>query len=138
MSRRADVRIWSVLFLLFGCASSGTAVPGAGVGSERMSDPDFILRDEIVSSNANSAYALVRDRRPQWLQTRGLTTVRQAAGQDGIKVYMDNARLGDLDAMRGVGLASVEYLQFFTAREATQRWGAGHLNGAILISTQPR
>jgi hypothetical protein len=103
-----------------------------------MSDPDYILREEIDRSTARSAYELVRNHRPQWLQTRGLTTLRQAAGQDGIEVYMDNARLGDVQAMRQVTLAAIQYLRFFTASEATQRWGGGHLNGAILISTRPR
>lgn len=103
-----------------------------------MGDPDIILREEILDSNARSAYDLVRSVRPQWLQTRGITTVRQLAGEDGIQVYMDNARMGNVAAMRSVTLGSVEYLQFFTAPEATQRWGGGHLNGAILISTRPR
>lgn len=103
-----------------------------------MSNPDYILRQEIEESSARTAYHLVQTRRPQWLQTRGFTTARQAAGQDGIRVYMDNARLGGVDEMRRVPLAAAEYLRFLSAREATQRWGSGHMSGAILISTQPR
>lgn len=134
MSRRVKVSGPWLFVLIAACAASGTRAPGQG--SQPMGDPDFILREEIDESNARSAYDLVRNLRPQWLRTRGLTTLRQAAGQDGIKVYMDNARLQDLDAMRNVTLGSVEYLRFFSASEATQRWGGGHLNGAILISTR--
>jgi len=103
-----------------------------------MSDPDFILREEIDGSTARSAHELVRNLRPQWLQTRGLTTARQAGGRDGSKVYLDNARLENVEEMRLVALASIVYLRFFNASEATYRWGAVHLNGAILLSTRPR
>ena len=136
MSRRASIFANLSLVILAACGTSGSQVPGGG--AQRMGDPDFILREEIDRSTARSAHELVRNHRPQWLQTRGITTFRQAAGQDGIKVYMDNARLENVDAMRRVTLSSIVYLRFFTASEATQRWGGGHLNGAILLSTQPR
>jgi hypothetical protein len=103
-----------------------------------MGDPDVITREEIEESTAVTAYDLVANLRPQWLRTRGISTLAQAAGAEDIVVYMNNARLGFPDAMRRVPLGAVQYLQFFTAREATHRWGAGHLHGAILISTQRR
>jgi hypothetical protein len=97
-----------------------------------------ITREEIEESTAATAYDLVLNERPQWLRTRGLSTLAQAAGAEDIVVYMNNARLGFRDAMRRVPLGAVQYLEFFGAREATYRWGAGHLHGAILISTQRR
>lgn len=122
--------------LLAACASSGSGVPGAG--ENPMSDPDYILREEILDSNISVAYDLVRNRRPQWLQTRGVSNVRQLAGQQGIVVYRDNFRMGDVEALRTMGLGDVLYLRFLSASEATQRWGANHMNGAILVSTRPR
>ncbi len=118
--------------LLVSCAA-----PGAG-GSSRRGDPSVITRDEIDASGATVAYDLVQSLRPQWIITRGLTNMAHAGGTDGIRVYMDNARLGLPASMREVTLGSVQYLRFFTATEATQRWGTGHLHGAILISTQSR
>jgi hypothetical protein len=103
-----------------------------------LGDPDVITREEIEESTAATAYDLVLNLRSQWLRTRGISTLAQAAGAEDIVVYMDNARLGSRDAMRRVPLGAVQYLQFFSAREATHRWGAGHLHGAILISTQRR
>ena len=126
-------RIWPLLVLLAGCASSaGTSQPGVG-------DPGIITREQIEGNRgATNAYQLVSSLRPQWLVTRGLTNLRQAAGEEDIVIYMDNARLGYREAMRRVPLGSVQYLEFFSAREATQRWGGGHLHGAILISTLDR
>jgi hypothetical protein len=67
-----------------------------------------------------------------------LTNLRQAAGEEDIVIYMDNARLGYREELRRVALASVQYVEFFSASAATQRWGGGHLHGAILISTRGR
>lgn len=110
----------------------------AGAPASRLGDSDIITREEIEESTAATAYDLVLNLRPQWLRTRGISTLAQAAGEEDIIVYMNNARLGFRDAMRQVPLGAVQYLQFFSAREATHRWGAGHLHGAILISTQRR
>ena len=98
----------------------------------------MLTRDEIDDSSAGTAYELVRSLRPQWLRTRGLTNLAQAAGAESIVIYLDNARLGPPDNLRRVPLGAVQYLRFFTAPEATLRWGGGHLHGAILISTQSR
>ena len=117
-----------IALLLVACATTPPAV--------RRGDRDFIGREEIEQSDARNALDLVKVLRPQWLDTRGVSTFKQAAGEEGIVVYMDNARMGLPDSMGEISLASVRYLRFFNAAQATQRWGSGHLHGAILISTQ--
>jgi hypothetical protein len=119
-------------WVLAGCATAG-APP-----AENLGNPDVILVEEIQASNSRSVYELVQTRRPQWFVLRGMTTLAQAAGEEDIMVYLNNAHLGFRDALLRVPLAGVEYVQFFSAREATQRWGGGHLHGAILVSTQRR
>lgn len=128
---------WPALVLLL-LAMATSSCRSAGAPGSRLGDPDILTREEIEKSTAATVYDLVQNHRPQWLRTRGLANLAQAAGEEDIVVYMDNARLGFRDAMRRVPLGAVQYVQFFTAREATYRWGAGHLHGAILISTQRR
>jgi hypothetical protein len=122
------------------CASSSDPVPGEGANMGRpMGNPDLILRQEIDETlSAQNAMQLIQSVRPQWLITRGIANLRQATGEEDIVVYMDNARLGYREALRRVPLGGVRYLEFFDARRATQRWGSGHLHGAIFISTQER
>ena len=124
-----------LMTLLVSCVASASA-PGAGSG--RLGDPNLLTRDEIDGSSARTAYELVQSERPQWLVTRGLTNLAQAVGAEDIVIYLDNARLGNRETMRRVTLGAVQYLRFFRAPEATQRWGGGHLHGAILISTRNR
>jgi hypothetical protein len=121
--------------VLAGCASGSSG----GGGESPMGNTDVIAREEIDrTGSAQNAFQLIQSVRPQWLITRGITNLRQAAGEEDIVVYMDNARLGYRDALRRVPLGGVRYLEFFDARRATQRWGGGHIHGAILISTRDR
>ena len=116
--------------LLVSCAAPGAQIAPLG-------DPDVLTRDEIDDSSARTAYELVQSLRPQWLITRGQRSLQQPA-EASIVIYLDNARLGAPDSMQGVALGAVRYLRFFSAPEATLRWGGGHVYGAILISTQNR
>lgn len=122
------------------CATAGTGAAG--------SDRDLILRDEIRESSAANVYELVRTLRPQWLRARGTQNLPAKIGSEGtgagvgealgqeVVVYLDNARMGGRSALQGISLSSVQYIRRFDAAAATHRWGAGHTQGAILVSTQ--
>jgi len=128
--RRGTCRALGAVLALAACATSGAPPEGS------FGDPDVIAVSEMQESNARTVYELIQTRRPQWFVTRGMTTLAQAAGEEDIMVYLDNAHLGFRDSLQRVPLAGVEYVRFFNAREATQRWGGGHLHGAILVSTR--
>jgi hypothetical protein len=138
------VTVGALLLLLAGCASGG-----AGPGSER-GDRSVIQRAEMETSTATNAYALIQSRRPNWLRTRGTQSFREQGqvrgqgereaasvvpGELTIVVYLDNAKLGSINELRGVALDNVRYIRFLDAAAATQRWGGGHTHGAILVST---
>ena len=120
------------LFLL----TLGACLP-AGTGSSGIRDRDLITRAEIERSNAGSAYELVQTLRPEWLRPRGVATLQfQSQKNEILVVYLNRIRLGALETMYEVALGQVWYLRYFSAAEATYRWGVGHLQGAILISTE--
>lgn len=134
--KRSIRRLAIPLALVVGACASGS---GGGGGESPIGNTDIITREEIDrSSGSRDVMEVIQALRPQWLITRGITNLRQAAGEEDIVVYMDNARLGFRDALRRVPLGGVRYLEFFDARRATQRWGGGHIHGAILISTRDR
>ncbi|HYJ80771.1 MAG TPA: hypothetical protein VEW03_14245 [Longimicrobiaceae bacterium] len=116
-------------------------------GTER----NLITLQEIqgLVGRAQNAMDLIQSLRPQWLQVRGVASSRETGraevvgrdqvvvtdpGQATIKVYLDNALLGSVDALRQVPIASIREARFLDPAAATYRWGAGHLHGAILIS----
>ena len=51
-------------------------------------------------------------------------------------VYLDGTRVGERDALRDIQTVEIETMQFLDARQATFRFGAGHVNGAILVTTK--
>jgi hypothetical protein len=119
-----------------------SAAPSARAGRPRA---DVITRDEIERSTAGDVYTLVQSLRPQWLRARTVTstltrTTVDARGEEfdelaavPVLVYFDDMRAGDPAALRGVSTTLVQELRYLNPREATQRLGTGHGNGAILV-----
>ena len=122
------------------------APPSEGAASPApRRDPNLITREEIDASGASNALDLVRTQRPRWLQKRGLSTTRTVEGggaespeQTAIIVYVDDVKMGDEMALRGVNLPLVRWMRYLDATTATQRYGTGHSAGAIVISTRDR
>ena len=117
------------LFLIAtACASTGARTPGP------RPDRDTITREQIVEHRFSTAYEAVAALRSNWLTARGTDSFHNPSE---VLVYVDNVRLGGVDAMRGVNTLSVSYIKHFDGLAATGRWGVGHASGVILISTLP-
>jgi hypothetical protein len=108
---------------LAGCASGGSRESG---GSSR--SRNVITAEEIASANVNNVYQLVERLRPHFLRPRGPA--------EELVVYVDNIPVGGVRALGDVNISRVREVRFLDSREATQRFGAGHRSGAILVSTR--
>lgn len=139
MSRAALVAVGFALLVTTACASTGEP--------RSSSNRSIITEAEVSASAASNAYDLVQSLRPRWLTTRGqqtLTTVqRQTADGDveemartSLVVYLDGARMGNVDHLRNVSTRDIRSLERLSAGQATQRFGTDHPHGAILISTR--
>ena len=124
---------------------------------ERRRDPRLVLTgDEIRETGTPSVFDAIQSLRPEWLRTRGVGSMREtprgtgtlsAAGQieidvepgiPSIRVYLDDSFLGGVDELRLVSPGMVGDVRFLDSAEATQRWGAGHIHGAIHVRTVVR
>ncbi|MGH7459025.1 MAG: hypothetical protein ACREKN_08125 [Longimicrobiaceae bacterium] len=113
-----------ILPALSACAATGQT-------GSRSTSGDITAAD-IQLTNAVTAHDLIRRLRPQWLRPRGLASINRSTPR---MVYLDNLKVGGLDALRRISVSSVQRITFLDSREATQRFGTGHVNGAILIYT---
>jgi hypothetical protein len=104
----------------------------AGGPAATRSAQDRLTRAELDRNPANTAHEIIQRLRPQWLRLRGPQSIM---GDTDLVVYLNNARMGGSESLRGISLAGVEFLRFLDPSAATLRWGAGHGSGAILIST---
>jgi hypothetical protein len=123
---------WAVAGLL------GMAVVGCGPrvlpggATPARADPQFISLVEIRDSGESTAYEVVQALRPLWLNKRGAQSIQY---DTDILVYMGNARIGELSALRQISAASIASMRFLDAKAANYRFGMGHPNGAIVLST---
>jgi pyruvoyl-dependent arginine decarboxylase (PvlArgDC) len=111
-----------------GCASAGASANGAA--SEQHHSPNRITQDEIAASHGTDLYSVIQDLRPNFLMTRGGASITRGTG---VIVYLDNSKLGDVTTLRQITPTDVKEVQYFSASEATQRYGTGVPNGVILV-----
>jgi hypothetical protein len=126
-----------------GCASSGsssqagdpqtTAVSSAGTTRPRK-DPNVITGEELASRSTLTARQAIEQLRPQFLRVRGTTTLGNAQTSDVIWVYFDGTRMGTLEVLNNIGAHEIREIRYLNPSEATNRYGTGHVQGAILIT----
>jgi hypothetical protein len=112
---------------------AGTA--GAQKQKAPRRDRDKITAEEIAqSSNARSAYDVIKVLRPQWLNVRGATTIMQQ--EIGIMVYRDGSKLGSVDELYNIQADQIKEMRHLSPGDATLRYGTDHPRGAIEIDTK--
>lgn len=129
---------WALL-LLGVLAASGCA---GAAGGKTVTDRTVLTRQQIEQVRAINAYEAVQRLRPRWLRNRG-TAQMPAQGssmqfrENAVQAYLNDQKLGDVDQLRNVEIAVVQYIRHFSPTEASARWGFNHENGAIYVSTRP-
>src|SRR4051794_27540192 len=83
----------------------------------------MITKDDLAKTHFATLYEAVEGLRRNWLQGRGPDSFNSPTQ---VKVYLDNAMLGGVDALRNIAPISVSYLQYFDGISATTRWGTDH------------
>lgn len=118
------------LGLVLGVAA---CAPAGGEAVERARRGPITLEEIQGARVSGTAYELVQRLRPEWLVIRG----RQASPDEGIVVYVNDQRVGRTAfALREVSVQDVRQIEKLDARIATNRFGPGHLHGAILVTTR--
>ncbi len=120
-----------------GCASGGAAAGGSSGRTNR----DQILEAEISAraNEATNALQIIQKLRPQMLRGRGIASPSDVTGESAQpKVYVDNIAYGDLSSLQNVLTSQISEIRFINSRDATTRWGTGHMGGVILVVTRNR
>jgi hypothetical protein len=123
----------AVAVLAVSCASSGTPRTDATTQQTRRSR-DVITQAEIDSSSAGDAYQAIQLLRPEWLRSRGAGSMSGAPSMP--VAYVDGQSYGAVQSLQTFRAGSVKELRFYSASEATNRWGTGHSGGVIYLTTR--
>ena len=124
--KRAPLFVAALFLLCSGCAS------GKG-GTRTNTDRTVITRAQLQQNNFTNAYDAVASLHSNWLQKRG-TDSFLAPGE--ILVYVDEVRFGGIETLRSLASSSIGSIRFFDGIAASNRWGVGHGNGVILVSSR--
>jgi hypothetical protein len=115
--------------LAFGaaCATSSRAT-----SHEPRPGGDTITRSQIEQRNFRTALEAVQALHANWLRTRGVDSFNSPTP---IWVYLDESRVGGLDALRFITPRSVAVIRRYDGLQAAARWGLGHSQGVIHVET---
>lgn len=115
--------------LLAGCSSATTA---NGASGRARSTQNQLTREDLASANADNLYDAVAKLRPNWLSSRGVTSVTDATPTE-VDIYMDGNFLGKPDYLKQVRTNDIVSLTYWDSGRASARFGMGHPRGVIEI-----
>lgn len=113
--------------LLLACTACGR---NSSLGRPR--EPDRILRYEIEAGSYSTAYDAVQAIHPNWLRPRNADNGRVVSQ---IQVYVDGTKYGGLSWLKNVRASSVGSIERIDGRTATTRWGGGHSEGVLYVTS---
>ena len=137
MRRKSFLALAVSVLALSACASSGSTGGPAATVTE--SSPDRVTAAEISATSANSAFDLIRRLRPRWLQSTSPGSISGGVTSQAIIVYLDDTKLGSMEALRTLSASGIMSMQYYDAvRAATilRDIGSTPIAGAIVIRTR--
>ena len=113
-------------------SASCAAAPRSGeTGSSR----NQLSSVQLAAANATNLYEAIVKLRPEWLSSRGPTSVTDATPTSA-DVFMNGSMLGKADYLKQLNAVDVAVVRYYDAASASARFGMGHPRGVIEISTK--
>lgn len=107
-------------------AACGTTVQQARGNREE------ITRDQMIENNFHTAYEAIQALHGNWLNVHANTMI---STQSDVVIYQDGVRLGSPTDLKNIDVRTIEYIRHYDPAAATTRYGIGHSQGAILVSS---
>lgn len=117
-----------VLAVVISCASGG------GTSYTRR-DSSLITEQELSVAQESNAYDLVSKLRPNFLKTRGRSSIN-AATEDRAVVFLDGQFYGDLTALRNLVPGLIREIRYIPGTDAVVRYGMQYGNGIIDVRSK--
>jgi len=121
-----------VVVLFSACSSLHEGTTGRTQG-------DVLTAEEIAETKALTAYDAISLRRPFFLKSRGMRSLREAPAGQTVEypvVYLDRMYYGDLESLKNISVTTIEEIRYLDFNAATVQFGTGHSGGIILIITK--
>jgi len=119
------------LVAVAGCATTGTSASGGSASH----DYNRITAAEIATTTAQNAYEMISKMRPEYLKTRGKTTILLDT-PDRASVFMDGVLFGEPEALKTIAASTIREVRFYPGNEAGIKFGSQYGAGVIDIKTR--
>lgn len=116
------------LALAWGC---GSAQRQGGPTRDR----NVLTAMELARVPVETAYDAIQRLRPEFLRSRGKLSLDDPSPPLPV-VYVDDMQMGGLDVLRTIRVADVHEIRYYSAADATTRYGTGHVSGVIAVITR--
>jgi len=120
-----------------GCSSGGSTASGAGSPRAPSRQQDVITDAEIASraAEASNVLQVVQKLRPQMLRGRGRFSPADSLASGSLpRVVVDDVAYGAVESLANINANGVKEIRFFSAADATTRWGTGYPGGVIFVA----
>ena len=92
-----------------------------------------LTQSQLSATNARNLYEAIEKLRPDWLTSRGPTSVTNEAPTVA-SVYMNGTMIGKADALRDIPILEVTEVRYWDVGQASARFGMGHPRGVIELT----
>jgi hypothetical protein len=116
----------AAVLLQVGCSSATQTSPSRGQGN-------VVTREQLAATNSENLYEALEKLRPEWLNSRGPTSVTDATPTMP-NVFMNGQLLGRAEFMREIRVLDITEARFWPAGQAAARFGMGHPRGVIELT----
>jgi hypothetical protein len=121
-------------YILTVAAMTACAAAGGGNASNIHRDVNLINAQEIAASNESNAYDVITRLRPNFLKTRGHTTINMG-GNDYASVFLDGQVYGDLSSLKSIPASQIHEIRYLSGNEAGTKYGMQYGSGVIDVRT---
>ena len=118
--------------IIFALVTTIACTPGGHTSASGRVDRELITREQIDQNHFTTAYDAVEALHSNWLRPKGTDSF---ATPTEVVVYMNANRVGGVDALKHIDVHTITSIQHFDGLAASARWGLGHGQGAILVTT---
>ena len=118
-----------VASVVFGC-SSATTTNGPPRG-----DRNRLTQEQLATANSDNLYEAITKLRPEWLNTRGPTSITDATPVTP-SVFMNGNLMGRVESLRDMRVLDVTEVRYWPAGQASAKFGMGHPRGVIELTRQ--
>jgi hypothetical protein len=114
----------ALLCLVVGCVTAGSG--------QRSGSSTVLNAAQLAAANTDNLYDAIIKLRPEWLTSRGPTSVTDLT-PSGVDVYQSGNLMGKAEYLKDVRMLDVTEVRYFDTGQASARFGMGHPRGVIEI-----